>query len=278
MPEQEKRHGMSDGELGGGDSRESHAPDPTLFGRVLRGCRAEVNMTIRELADRSKVSASYISSMERDRKHIPTPEIVDKLAKALGADAFQRDIFHRAASDPSLWFLPGLDFVVERAVQYQSRQRVREVYVVGEDVAELHDPDVSKVVSSNIIERGIAYYYCLKDREQCRSIWNQLKRQIKSERLSEKVSCIVASNRFLFNPGFAIIVQERPRDFIGLYAKWYKGAPVRVYQMEEAVATQNHRMLQTAHENLKHEASYDSDQLGTVSRVFPDQPMIRSPN
>lgn len=54
------------------------------FGEYLRRLRKNRKLTIRQLDTYSGVSNSYISQMERGERGVPSPEILQKLAKPLG--------------------------------------------------------------------------------------------------------------------------------------------------------------------------------------------------
>lgn len=56
------------------------------FGNYLRELRKKKKLTIRQLDTYSGVSHSYISQVERGNRGIPSPEILEKLAKPLGVD------------------------------------------------------------------------------------------------------------------------------------------------------------------------------------------------
>jgi HTH-type transcriptional regulator, competence development regulator len=53
------------------------------FGDYLRKLREENKLSIRQLALYSKVSASYLSQIEKGIRGVPTPEILQKLSKPL---------------------------------------------------------------------------------------------------------------------------------------------------------------------------------------------------
>lgn len=63
------------------------------FGQWLKRCRKENRLTQEQLSQKSKVSASYISTLERSQPHSitganlrPEPDKVEMLANALGQD------------------------------------------------------------------------------------------------------------------------------------------------------------------------------------------------
>ncbi|MDQ1909746.1 helix-turn-helix transcriptional regulator [Paenibacillus sp. GD4] len=53
------------------------------FYEQLRDLRKEKGFTIRELADRSGVSAAYISQLENGNRGVPSPEVLMKLSEGL---------------------------------------------------------------------------------------------------------------------------------------------------------------------------------------------------
>lgn len=54
--------------------------------RNIRKLRQERGMSQEDLADKADLDRTYISSLER-RRYAATVDVIDKLAKALGADA-----------------------------------------------------------------------------------------------------------------------------------------------------------------------------------------------
>jgi transcriptional regulator with XRE-family HTH domain len=56
------------------------------FGIYLKELRTGKKMTIRKLEMLSEVSNAYISQLERGERGIPSPDILEKLAKPLGVD------------------------------------------------------------------------------------------------------------------------------------------------------------------------------------------------
>jgi HTH-type transcriptional regulator, competence development regulator len=56
---------------------------PMYFYDKLRDLRKLKGFTIRELADRSGVSAAYISQLENGNRGIPSPEVLMKLSEGL---------------------------------------------------------------------------------------------------------------------------------------------------------------------------------------------------
>jgi transcriptional regulator with XRE-family HTH domain len=53
------------------------------FGKFLRGLRMKANLTQRDLEKRSGVSNAYLSQVESNKRGIPSPEILIKLAPVL---------------------------------------------------------------------------------------------------------------------------------------------------------------------------------------------------
>lgn len=56
------------------------------FGVYIKELRRRRKLTIRQLDQRSGVSHSYISQMERGERGIPSPDILMKLSKPLGIE------------------------------------------------------------------------------------------------------------------------------------------------------------------------------------------------
>ncbi len=62
------------------------SPLEGAFGAVLRGRRAAEGLSQEELGERSGIHRTYISALERGRKH-PSLGTVERLAEALGMQA-----------------------------------------------------------------------------------------------------------------------------------------------------------------------------------------------
>lgn len=56
------------------------------FGEYLRDLRKEKNLSMTKLEKTAGVSSSYIANIENGKRGIPSPEVLSKLAKALGVD------------------------------------------------------------------------------------------------------------------------------------------------------------------------------------------------
>lgn len=56
------------------------------FGKYLRSLRKSKNLTLKELANLSEVSQSYITNVENNKRGIPSPDILKKLSEPLGVD------------------------------------------------------------------------------------------------------------------------------------------------------------------------------------------------
>lgn len=56
------------------------------FGEYLRSLRKDKGLTLKELAGKSKVSQSYITNVENEKRGIPSPDILEKLAAALNIE------------------------------------------------------------------------------------------------------------------------------------------------------------------------------------------------
>ena len=54
-----------------------------MFYQVLKELRKEKGFTIREVAERSGVSAAYISQLENGNRGVPSPEVLMKLSEGL---------------------------------------------------------------------------------------------------------------------------------------------------------------------------------------------------
>lgn len=59
------------------------------FYEQLRDMRKLKGFTIRELSDRSGVSAAYISQLENGNRGIPSPEVLQKLSEGLNTPYFE---------------------------------------------------------------------------------------------------------------------------------------------------------------------------------------------
>lgn len=56
---------------------------PTTIGQRIRSRRRELNLTLRELSERSDLSITYISDLERGKRGAPTAPVLERLATAL---------------------------------------------------------------------------------------------------------------------------------------------------------------------------------------------------
>ena len=54
-----------------------------MFAKVLKMLRVSNDLTIKELAEKTGISASYISDLENGRKKEPSIEIIQKYSEAL---------------------------------------------------------------------------------------------------------------------------------------------------------------------------------------------------
>lgn len=58
----------------------------SIFGSTIRGLREDKKWSLRALGDAARVSASYLSRIERGREPPPPPEIIARIGDALGAE------------------------------------------------------------------------------------------------------------------------------------------------------------------------------------------------
>ncbi|MBP3087804.1 XRE family transcriptional regulator [Corynebacterium sp. sy017] len=75
----------------------NRVPEPLLreaLGAALRSCRADKGITLRELAEMSRVSPGYLSELERGRKEVSS-ELLASVCHALGTSV--SDILIEAA-------------------------------------------------------------------------------------------------------------------------------------------------------------------------------------
>ncbi len=244
---------------------------PSLFSRYLRMLRTDRGLSISGLAEASGVSAPYITNLEGPQDHTPTKSVLEKLANGLEIDPFDRQILFTAAAATrqSSPFVPGLDVIVDKSLVYQESERVKEVYLVAENMLELHDQEFFDVTASNIKERGVKYNYFMRDPENFHPLQYRLEESLGVKSVKDCVSCVVSTNPFLFLPGFVIFALEDPVEIVGLFAKWAHGVPCRVYQMEPSASLPVYHMLRTVQQTLQHKDSYISAQFGTLTREFP---------
>jgi transcriptional regulator with XRE-family HTH domain len=252
----------------------------SLFATYLKWCRTcrpgKRPLTISQLARKSEgsgepgVSAAYISNLETGAQSNPSGDKLDKLANALELNPFEREILHRSAGNTSSLFVPGLDVPVENSLLFQKDKRVKEVFLVAENVKE-RDKDNMKFLKQVVgnIDRGVKYRYCLDDKDNFEPLKNDLEDMLDPSVVRKMVTCITASNYFVFRPGFIIIRCRDPHQLIGLYAKWFDRTPYRVYEMEEAVCQRIYRILENVHLTLENDMSTESQWLGHVTKVFP---------
>lgn len=60
------------------------ARGPRINPHSLYGCRIQAQYTLARLSEVSGVDRSYLSRLERGQRQYPAPEVVDKIADALG--------------------------------------------------------------------------------------------------------------------------------------------------------------------------------------------------
>ena len=80
--------------------------DWSAFAALLRRYRVAANLTQEELAERSGMSLSAISALERGSRRSPRPSTIEFLAEALKLDAFQREALVAAAWGQVLPLVP----------------------------------------------------------------------------------------------------------------------------------------------------------------------------
>lgn len=69
--------------------RQTPRPANTALGEWIKSKRAAQGMNQRELADRAKLSRSYLCDIERGRGTKPSVDTLDSIASALGADRIE---------------------------------------------------------------------------------------------------------------------------------------------------------------------------------------------
>lgn len=99
---------VSAGPIAGAKSERTRVPEPLLreaLGAALRGIRADQGITLRELAEASRVSPGYLSELERGRKEVSS-ELLASVCYALGTsvsdvliEAAGSMAVHRAEAD-----------------------------------------------------------------------------------------------------------------------------------------------------------------------------------
>jgi transcriptional regulator with XRE-family HTH domain len=60
------------------------SPGPTAFGRSLKAARAERGLTLRELSEKSGISITYLSDLERGTLENPTLKALTAISGAMG--------------------------------------------------------------------------------------------------------------------------------------------------------------------------------------------------
>jgi len=57
------------------------------FGPTIQRLMAEGNITYRSLADKTSLSAGYLNHLVHGNRPVPSDDVIDSLAKALGVEA-----------------------------------------------------------------------------------------------------------------------------------------------------------------------------------------------
>jgi transcriptional regulator with XRE-family HTH domain len=57
------------------------------FGPTIQRLMAEGNITYRSLADKTNLSAGYLNHLVHGNRPVPSDDVIDSLAKALGVEA-----------------------------------------------------------------------------------------------------------------------------------------------------------------------------------------------
>src|SRR5690606_32449989 len=75
----------------------------TEYGKLQREIRKEAKMSIRELAEKSGVSHSYLSQVENGTRSTPSSEIIKKVADALNYDYFTLGVLAGVISEKEIY-------------------------------------------------------------------------------------------------------------------------------------------------------------------------------
>ncbi|MEY2195324.1 helix-turn-helix domain-containing protein [Neobacillus sp. BF23-41] len=59
------------------------------FGKFIRNKRKDKNITLTQLAMKTGLSQPYLSQIENGKRDTPRPDIINKIASALGIDSIQ---------------------------------------------------------------------------------------------------------------------------------------------------------------------------------------------
>jgi XRE family transcriptional regulator, master regulator for biofilm formation len=83
-----------------------------MIGRNIYELRKKKGITLSELADRSKVSKSYLSNIERKLNRNPSIQVIEKIAVVLGVDV-KMLLSNKLENDNTLLEKEWVEFVVE---------------------------------------------------------------------------------------------------------------------------------------------------------------------
>lgn len=123
---------------------------PTGLGKLLCNFRNGVGMSIRDIADATRLSRSYLGELEAGLKN-PSPEALEKIGQALALSEFDLELLRSAATNADEELVSPMFMVrVGNLIRREMAGDLAEVWVVSRHPLELLSPDQGGVaVASN---------------------------------------------------------------------------------------------------------------------------------
>ena len=244
----------------------------SLFSRFLSVLRADRKYSGYKLADDIGITRPQFYRIE-DSQRKPNSDLVRRISNTLNLDEIEDAALHSLATDPDAQFAPGIDRELMTRSQLECNENVREVYISSQGSAEINYSGIIDNVANALRDNEVSYHYLLPDKDKADLLISSLEKKAGQDILQKKLTCHVASNPFVFLPGFMILrLNGSPIKTIGLFEKTHQGIPCRVYQMDDANALEIYDKLQIIHRVLQDRDAYDSEYFGKVTKVYPNSP------
>ncbi len=193
---------------------------PMSGGEILKKLRKKKGYTQRELADKSGISLTYISRLERAGDDIvPKKSTIDALVSALEASPEDTGNLLTAYL-PELAHAPG-DSSSDRKRQ-SGLDAGSSIWIVSDEPAEVVDDDYRQVVAQNLRD-GVRYTYWTKDTKA----FDRLRRRLQPlvADVDERIECVKVpeeANWFsfvIYNPLRPFDAETPPELQVAMYSE-----------------------------------------------------------